>query len=163
MAPILQQVNGFDASMVGVIILVYGVSVAIGNLYGGKLADRKGLISALTFVFSGLALVLLLLSFVAGSKLAVLITVLITVLVWGSFAFGNVSGLQVYVVQLAQKYTPNAMDVASGLNIAAFNVGIALGSLSGRVIVETAQLTDTAWVEHCRCGVSFNAFRWRIG
>ncbi len=149
--------------MVGVIILVYGVSVAIGNLYGGKLADRKGLISALTFVFSGLALVLLLLSFVAGSKLAVLITVLITVLVWGSFAFGNVSGLQVYVVQLAQKYTPNAMDVASGLNIAAFNVGIALGSLSGRVIVETAQLTDTAWVEHCRCGVSFNAFRWRIG
>ncbi|QBY03508.1 MFS transporter [Thalassotalea sp. HSM 43] len=142
LAPILQQVSGFDASMVGVILLVYGVSVAIGNIYGGKLADRKGPISALTFVFSGLALVLLLLSFVAGSKPAVLITVL----VWGAFAFGNVPGLQVYVVQLAQKYTPNAVDVASGLNIAAFNVGIALGSLSGGVIVETAQLTDTAWV-----------------
>ncbi len=45
----------------------------------------------------------------------------------GIFAFGNVPGLQVYVVQKAEQYTPGAVDVASGLNIAAFNVGIAPG------------------------------------
>ncbi|MFP3354001.1 DUF1499 domain-containing protein, partial [Pseudoalteromonas sp. SIMBA_153] len=39
---------------------------------------------------------------------------------------GNVPGLQIYVVKQAEKYTPNAVDVASGLNIAAFNIGIAL-------------------------------------
>jgi len=68
------------------------------------------------------------------------------VLVWGAFAFGNVPGLQVYVVQLAEKFTPNAVDVASGLNIAAFNIGIALGSIIGGAIVDGMQLSDTAWV-----------------
>jgi DHA1 family inner membrane transport protein len=43
--------------------------------------------------------------------------------------------LQIYVVTLAEKYTPEAVGVASGLNIAAFNVGIALGSWAGAVIV----------------------------
>ena len=70
----------------------------------------------------------------------------ITVLVWGAFAFGNVPGLQVYVVQLAEKYTPNAVDVASGLNIAAFNIGIAVGSILGGAIVDGMQLSDTAWI-----------------
>ncbi len=71
---------------------------------------------------------------------------MITVLVWGAFAFGNVPGLQVYVVQLAEKFSPKAVDVASGLNIAAFNVGIALGSVLGGQIVENMSLQDTAWV-----------------
>ena len=77
-----------------------------------------------------------------GSKVAAVITVL----VWGAFAFGNVPGLQVYVVQLAEKYTPNAVDVASGLNIAAFNIGIAVGSILGGAIVDGMQLSDTAWI-----------------
>ena len=77
-----------------------------------------------------------------GSKVAAVITVL----VWGAFAFGNVPGLQVYVVQLAEKFTPNAVDVASGLNIAAFNIGIAVGSILGGAIVDDMQLSDTAWI-----------------
>ena len=77
-----------------------------------------------------------------GSKVAAVITVL----VWGAFAFGNVPGLQVYVVQLAEKFTPNAVDVASGLNIAAFNIGIALGSIIGGGIVDGMKLSDTAWI-----------------
>ena len=55
-------------------------------------------------------------------------------------------GLQVYVVQLANKYTPNAVDVASGLNIAAFNIGIALGSIIGGFVVEDMSLMDTPWI-----------------
>ncbi|GAL20826.1 putative drug efflux protein [Vibrio maritimus] len=39
LAPILEQVSGFDSSAVGLIMLVYGVSVAIGNIWGGKMAD----------------------------------------------------------------------------------------------------------------------------
>jgi predicted MFS family arabinose efflux permease len=36
--------------------------------------------------------------------------------------------------------------VASGLNIAAFNIGIALGSVLGGVVVENYSLQDTAWI-----------------
>ncbi len=142
LAPILEQVSGFAPSAIGLIMLVYGLSVAIGNIFGGKMADRMGPVKALQIIFSALALVLLAFTFTAAQPLAAVITVLI----WGAFAFGNVPGLQVYVVQLAEKYTPNAVDVASGLNIAAFNVGIAIGSIVGGVVVESMTLMDTSWI-----------------
>jgi predicted MFS family arabinose efflux permease len=131
LAPILQQVAGFSASMVGLVMLLYGASVAAGNIWGGKLADRHGPVRALQLVFALLAAVLLVLSFSAPHKLAVLATVL----AWGAVAFGNVPALQVYVVQRAERDAPRAVDVASGLNIAAFNVGIALGAWGGGIIV----------------------------
>lgn len=142
LAPILQEVAGFSAGSVGLIMLVYGVSVAIGNIWGGRLADQHGPIKALTLIFTGLAAVLLALTFSAHSPFGAVFTILI----WGAFAFGNVPGLQVYVVKLAERYTPDAVDVASGLNIAAFNVGIALGAWGGGLIVEHADLMDTPWI-----------------
>ncbi|TKB56865.1 MFS transporter [Ferrimonas aestuarii] len=142
LAPILEEVAGFNAGAVGLIMLVYGVSVAVGNIWGGKMADKMGAVKALTVIFIGLAAVLVLFGFTAYHQVAAVITIL----VWGAFAFGNVPPLQVYVVNLAEKYTPDAVDVASGLNIAAFNVGIALGSWGGGLIVAQGELMDTPFV-----------------
>lgn len=142
LAPILQQVSGFASGAIGLIMLVYGVSVAAGNIWGGQLADKLGPVKALQIIFAALALTLFVFTFTAGNA----VTAVLTVLVWGAFAFGNVPGLQVYVVQLAEKYTPDAVDVASGLNIAAFNVGIAIGAVVGGAVVDTMSLTDTAWI-----------------
>ncbi|MEJ8678840.1 MFS transporter [Plesiomonas shigelloides] len=142
LAPILEQVSGFSTHMISLIMLVYGGSVAIGNLWGGKLADKMGPIKALTIIFTGLASILLVFNITAFNPLAAVATILI----WGAFAFGNVPGLQVYVVKLAERYTPDAVDVASGLNIAAFNVGIALGAWGGGMIVAKAGLMHTPWV-----------------
>ncbi len=142
LAPILQEVSGFSASSVSLVMLVYGVSVAFGNIWGGKLADKKGPILALQIVFSLLALVLFVLTFTASNPWLALATVL----VWGAFAFGNVPGLQVYVVQRAERDVPQAVDVASGLNIAAFNVGIASGAWGGGLIVAHLGLMATPWI-----------------
>ena len=132
LAPILQSL----------ILLVYGVSVAVGNIWGGKLADKMGPLPALKLLFAGLALVLLALTFTAPHP----VLAVLTVLVWGAFAFGNVPGLQVLVVKQAEQHTPRAVDVASGLNIAAFNVGIALGSVVGGLVVEHLGLMHTPWI-----------------
>jgi MFS transporter, DHA1 family, inner membrane transport protein len=142
LAPILQEVSGFSASSVSLVMLLYGASVAAGNIWGGKLADRRGPVRALQLVFALLAAVLLVLAFTAPHKVAVLATVL----AWGAVAFGNVPGLQVYVVQRAQVDAPRAVDVASGLNIAAFNVGIALGAWGGGIIVARLGLMATPWI-----------------
>lgn len=142
LAPILQQVSGFGANAVSLILLVYGVSVAVGNIWGGKLADKMGPLPALKLMFGGLALILLMLTFTAPHP----VLAVLTVLVWGAFAFGNVPGLQVLVVKQAERHTPNAVDVASGLNIAAFNVGIALGSVVGGFVVEHLGLMHTPWI-----------------
>jgi len=142
LAPMMQELAGFSAPAVSWILLAYGIAVAIGNIWGGKLADRHGAVRALSFIFAALAVLLLVFQFTASHSIAALMTVV----VMGVFAFGNVPGLQVYVVQKAEQYTPNAVDVASGLNIAAFNVGIALGSVIGGQTVSTLGLAQTPWI-----------------
>ncbi|MDE2035148.1 MAG: MFS transporter, partial [Pseudomonas sp.] len=86
LAPILQDISGFSAGTVSLVLLVYGISVAIGNIWGGKLADKRGPISALKIIFALLAAVLFVLTFTAGNPWLALATVL----VWGAVAFGNV-------------------------------------------------------------------------
>lgn len=142
LASILQDVTGFSANAVSGVLLVYGVSVAIGNLWGGRLADRRGPIPALKLIFALLAAVLFVLTFTAYNTWLVLLTVLAL----GAVAFGNVPGLQVYVVKQAQRFAPQATDVASGLNIAAFNVGIALGASLGGLVVDHLGLMHTPWL-----------------
>ena len=133
LAPMMQELAGFSPSAVSWILLGYGVSVAIG---------KHGAVSALKFIFAALVVLLLVFQLTASVHYAALATVL----VMGIFAFGNVPGLQVYVVQKAEQYTPGAVDVASGLNIAAFNVGIALGSIVGGQTVERYGLAQTPWI-----------------
>ncbi|HDS0922596.1 MFS transporter [Stenotrophomonas bentonitica] len=142
LASILQDVTGFSPNAVSGVLLVYGVSVAIGNLWGGRLADRRGPIPALKLIFGLLALVLFALTFTAHNTWLVLLTVLAL----GAVAFGNVPGLQVYVVKQAQRFAPQAADVASGLNIAAFNVGIAMGASLGGLVVDHLGLMHTPWL-----------------
>lgn len=142
LAPILTDISGFSAGAVGWVMLVYGVSVAAGNIWGGRLADRLGPIPALRIVFALLAAVLLLLQFTAPHPWLALVTVLL----WGAVAFGNVPGLQVYVVKQAERFTPQAVDVASGLNIAAFNLGIAGAAWAGGLIVTHLGLMHTPWI-----------------
>lgn len=142
LAPMLEQVSGFKASATGVLMLIYGISVAVGNVWGGRLADRKGPVRALQIIFAGLALALVLLALTASSQWLVVLTILL----WGAVAFGNVAGLQLYVVQQAQRDAPHAVDVASGLNIAAFNLGIAFGAWAGGLIVEAMGIMATPWI-----------------
>ncbi|MFD6442172.1 MFS transporter [Peribacillus sp. NPDC060186] len=141
LSPLLQQVTGFKEGTVAVILLVYGVAIAIGNTIGGKLANRNP-INALFYMFLIQAIVLVILSFTAPFKVAGLITIILM----GLFAFMNVPGLQVYVVTLAERFVPSAVDVASAINIAAFNAGIAIGAYLGGVITDSIGLIHTAWI-----------------
>ncbi|QXI36648.1 MFS transporter [Pseudomonas xantholysinigenes] len=142
LAPILQDIAGFGANSVALVLLAYGVSVALGNIWGGRLADRKGPVQALSIIFALLAVVLMVLTFTAPHP----VLVVATVLAWGAVAFGNVPGLQVYVVQQAEKVAPDAVDVAAGFNIAAFNLGVAGGSWGGAQVVQHLGLGHTPWI-----------------
>ncbi|MEC1753621.1 MFS transporter [Bacillus mojavensis] len=141
LSPLLQEVTGFKAGTVAIILLVYGIAIAIGNMIGGKLSNRNP-IGALFYMFIIQALFLFTLTFTAPYKIAGLITILFM----GLLAFMNVPGLQVYVVMLAERFVPSAVDVASAINIAAFNAGIALGSFLGGVITDSIGLIHTAWI-----------------
>ncbi len=130
LAPILQDITGFSEGAVSLILVLYGVAIAIGNIAGGKIANRDP-VKALVGLFLAQAAVLVLFTFTAP----VPALTLVTLAALGFLSFANVPGLQLYVVQLAKQYRPGAVDVASALNIAAFNLGIAVGAWLGGVVV----------------------------
>lgn len=141
LSPILEKLTGYSPSGVSVILLLYGIAIAVGNTIGGKAADKNPL-KALLWMFIVQAIILFILTFTAPFK----ILGTITVILMGLFAFMNVPGLQVYVVQLAEKYVPSAVNVASAINIAAFNLGIAIGAFAGGLVVDYLGLSSTPWV-----------------
>ncbi|MCE5173114.1 MFS transporter [Paenibacillus profundus] len=141
LSPLLHDITGFEEKTAAIILLIYGVAIAIGNVIGGKAANRKP-VTALFYMFFIQSIVLFLLTFTAPFKTAGLITIFLM----GLFAFMNVPGLQVYVVMLAERFAPQAKDVASAVNIAAFNAGIAIGAYLGGVVTDTIGLIHTTWV-----------------
>jgi predicted MFS family arabinose efflux permease len=141
LAPLLQEVTGFKDGAVALILLGYGIAIAIGNMIGGKLSNRNP-IKALFYMFMVQAIVLFVLMFTAPFKIAGLMTIFLM----GVLAFMNVPGLQVYVVMLAERFVPSAVDVASAINIAAFNAGIAIGAYLGGVISDSIGLIHTSWI-----------------
>ncbi|WP_445488145.1 MFS transporter [Niallia sp. 03133] len=141
LSPLLHEITGFKAETVAVILLLYGIAIAIGNMIGGKLSNKKPLL-ALFYMFVVQAVVLFILMTTIPFKIAGLITIFFM----GLLAFMNVPGLQVYVVMLAERFVPTAVNVASAINIAAFNAGIAIGAYLGGVVTDQIGLIHTTWV-----------------
>jgi multidrug resistance protein len=141
LTPILEDVTKIDSKLVSIVLLVYGIAVAIGNSVGGRLANHNPAL-ALFWMFILHAIIMIVMTFMIPFKVAGLIAVILM----GLVAFMNVPGLQLNVVQLAEKYVPAAVDVASALNIAAFNVGIAMGSIIGGLVINTIGIVHTPWV-----------------
>jgi len=158
LSPLLQEITGFQSGTIAMILLLYGVAIAIGNLIGGKLSNQNP-IQVLLYMFIIQAVVLFILSFTAPFKVASLVTISIM----GLFAFMNVPGLQVYVVMLAERFVPSAVDVASAMNIAAFNAGIAIGSYLGGIIADTIGLIHTGWVGGIMVTLAVVLTIWSIG
>ncbi|MGZ4598449.1 MFS transporter [Oryzihumus sp.] len=137
-APILEQITGFSQSMVTVLLVLFGLGLFVGNTLGGKLADRH-VMRALMGILTALAAVLAVLSVTAHNQVAAAVTVFLL----GAAGFGTVPGLQLRVMDKAE----GAPNVASALNIGAFNLGIAGGAFLGGVVVDSPLgLGATPWV-----------------
>lgn len=142
LSAVLQDITGFSESSVSLILVFYGLAIAVGNLAGGRVADRNP-VRALTILFALQAVTLVIFTFTAVSP----ILAVITLAALGFLQFANVPGLQLYVVQLAKLHRPGGVDVASALNIAAFNLGIAIGAWVGGIVVSSSLgLSATPWV-----------------
>lgn len=142
LAPLLEKVTGFSANMTSILLLVYGIAIALGNVIGGKVSNKKPG-KALIVMFALQAIVLFILYFTASNQ----IWSVVTLFFMGILAFSNVPALQLYVVKMSEKYLPGTEDVSSALNIAAFNVGIAIGAYVGGLIIESSLgVGATPWV-----------------
>ncbi|WP_322054795.1 MFS transporter [Paraburkholderia bannensis] len=137
-APILEQVSGFSPRGVTLMLVLFGVGLTLGNTIGGKLADRA-LMPSLMGILVALAVVMAIFTKTSHSSVAAAITLF----VWGIAAFATVPPLQMRVVAKAAA----APNLASTLNIGAFNMGNALGAwLGGLAIARGVALDALPWV-----------------
>ncbi|GAB3582923.1 MFS transporter [Leifsonia lichenia] len=134
MAFTLTEVSGFASSAVPWLLILFGVGLFAGNALGGRFADRA-LDRTLIVVLAGLTVILAVFALVAGNPVGAVIALVLM----GAFGFATVPGLQMRVMN----YAPDAPTLASGANIAAFNVGNALGAWIGGVTI-TAGLGYTS-------------------
>lgn len=137
-APILTRVTGFAETSVGPLLILFGAGLILGNLVGGRLADRR-LMPTVVGSLGFLAIVLAFLS-VAQHQAAFMA---VAVFLLGAAAFGTVPPLQMRVLKSAE----GAPSLASAANIAAFNVGNAGGAALGGFVIETSLgLLALGWV-----------------
>ncbi|WJR67739.1 MFS transporter [Neorhizobium sp. CSC1952] len=127
-APILTEITGFSEAAVSPILLVFGGGLVVGNLLGGWLADRR---LVPTVVASLVALSVVLLAMTAAIHQPVLAVIAIGL--FGAAAFATVSPLQMWVLQKAEGA---GQGLASSFNIAAFNLGNAIGAWLGGIVID---------------------------
>ncbi|GAA0468029.1 MFS transporter [Paractinoplanes deccanensis] len=122
----LTDVSGFSSGAVPWLLVIVGVGLFIGNVLGGRAADR-GVDRTLLAVLAGLVVVLAGFALTASNQAATVVWLLLM----GAFGFATVPGLQTRVMQ----YAAGAPTLASGANIAAFNLGNALGAWAGGLTI----------------------------
>jgi predicted MFS family arabinose efflux permease len=110
-------------------------------MLGGKIASKNG-ISKLRYIFIFQALILASLYVTASTIFGAMISILLMSLV--VFVQGSTS--QIYFVELAEKHFPAARDLASSLTPVSINVGIAIGSAFGGLVVTNLGLIHVSWV-----------------
>lgn len=138
-APILTRITGFSENAVSPVLLVLGAGLIAGNLLGGRLADRR-LLPAMLGSLAALSAVLFAMSFAMQDKVAAVIAIGL----FGAAAFATVPPLQMWVLEKADGA---GQGLASSFNIAAFNLGNAIGAwLGGMVIDKGPGLDAVIWV-----------------
>jgi DHA1 family inner membrane transport protein len=137
--PVLTHITGLADSWVSGVLLLFGAGMAVGNLAGGKLADR-GAIRAVLVTLAALAALLATMQVAVGTPLGAVVFFG----AMGVVSFATVAPLQMRVLEKADAAGQN---LASSLNIAAFNLGNALGAFAGGMAIERGLgLASLGWV-----------------
>ncbi|TNE45934.1 MAG: MFS transporter, partial [Sphingomonadales bacterium] len=125
-APILREATQASLGFVTTMLATYGIGMTVGNWLGGRFADHsvdRTLIVTLASLAAILVAFALLMPFVVPTA--------ILVFLWGIASFALVPPLQVRVMTAAA----DAPNLASAVNIGAFNLGNAIGAALGGGVI----------------------------
>ena len=142
-APLVTGSAGLSADLVPWALVVTGVGMTIGNLFGGWLADR-GTGRALLSFGSATAVSLVLVGLFGGSPVGLFVCLLLL----GTSTMALAPTVQARLMHAAG----DAEGLGASLNHAAMNIGNALGAfLGGLALALTSDARSTAWVGVVLC------------
>lgn len=126
-APILSSETHASTAFITAMLVLFGVGLTLGNLWGGKAADKS---IDRTLILSLGVLIVVLLAFTVLMRWP--LPAAVAILVWGIASFALVPPLQMRVMEAAQ----DAPNLASAVNIGAFNLGNAIGAALGGAVLK---------------------------
>ncbi|MBA1200667.1 MFS transporter [Pseudomonas capeferrum] len=125
-APILHSETHASTTFITGMLVLFGVGLTLGNVWGGKAADRS---IDRTLIVSLVVLIAVLLAFSVLMRWQ--LPTALAILVWGAASFALVPPLQMRVMEAAK----DAPNLASAVNIGAFNFGNAIGAALGGAVI----------------------------
>lgn len=124
--PMLQEETRLPIAHVTGMLLIFGVGTTVGNWLGGKYADRS-VDRTLMVTLASMCTLLVALGFAMSFR----VPTAVLVFLWGMTSFAIVAPLQMRVMTAAS----SAPNLASAINIGAFNLGNALGAVIGGAVI----------------------------
>lgn len=124
--PILREETHASLGFVTAMLVTYGVGLTVGNWLGGKFADRS-VDRTLIITLASLSGLLIALAVLMPYQLPTAVLIFL----WGVASFALVPPLQVRVMAAAI----DAPNLASSVNIGAFNLGNAIGAALGGAVI----------------------------
>jgi DHA1 family arabinose polymer transporter-like MFS transporter len=122
-APLMTEVSHFPASYVPYIMMLVGLGMFVGNVVGGKLADRFSPLTAATSLLLAMGGTLLAIYFASSNQV---LSLALTFLA-GSFSLALAAPIQILMIQSSK----GAEMLGASITQAAFNMGNALGAFLG--------------------------------
>ncbi|WP_429970320.1 MFS transporter [Fructilactobacillus sp. Tb1] len=130
--PMLTNSFGYSINFVTIYLVIYGIACLMSNQTAGRLASRNGLQRVFKYyVIQTIAL----LGVSVFYKMPVVDLVLIIILGFTIYLAGATT--QLFYMHIAETRYPQALVLASSFNPIFSNVGIALGSFTGGLIVNS--------------------------
>jgi predicted MFS family arabinose efflux permease len=151
-APFQIAIAGFDADAMPIILLLFGIGAAIGNVVGGYAGDKwnirhflMGVLAVLMTIYVGFSLC----GQLHWPRAIAQPIVVAATFVWGVCSFAIPSIQQLRLVRLAGPLTP----IALSLNSSAIFFGISLGAALGSAVLASGSVSSLGWL-----GAGFEAF-----
>ena len=126
-APILREATGLSPNAMTAVLFIYGIGLTLGNHVMGRMSDKSLSLS----IYGSLGALVMLMALFAFAMTNVW-TTSITIFLLGFAAFGTIPPLQIGIMKAAE----GAPNLASALNIAAFNLGNAGGAWMGSRLID---------------------------
>jgi DHA1 family arabinose polymer transporter-like MFS transporter len=122
-APLMTEVSHFSASSVSWIMVLAGFGMVVGNIIGGKLADKLPAVQACLWLLVAMAVTLLGIHFFSENKIISLILTFIA----GALSISLAAPIQILMISTSK----GAEMLGSAATQASFNIGNSLGAFLG--------------------------------
>ncbi|MER2135290.1 MAG: MFS transporter [Arthrobacter sp.] len=125
-SPTMTEVAGFSMGVLPLIVGLYGVGQVVGNIVGGRIADRS-VMGSIYAVLAGTVVILAVYAWGVQYKAGAIILVFLV----GAIGSALTPALQTRLLDVS----PGAASLASSLNHAALNMANALGAMAGGLVI----------------------------